>query len=190
MFCLVQRSWEDEGRRGGRMVLDVARPVERAERRKADKGAALAQRLIVVGVDGSEASREALRWAVDEARLRSAAVRVVHAWWAYPMVGADDAPGQAAEGLGGDARAAVEAFVGDTLGGGLDVALEIETVQGRQASAAVLDAAEEAELLVVGSRGTGGFGGLLLGSVSQQVVHHASCPVVVVRGRESGAEQS
>jgi len=105
------------------------------------------------------------------------------------MVGADDAPGRAAEGLGGDARAAVEAFVGDRLGGGLDVALDIETVQGRQASAAVLDAAEEAELLVVGSRGTGGFGGLLLGSVSQQVVEHASCPVVVVRGLESDAEQ-
>jgi nucleotide-binding universal stress UspA family protein len=166
---------------------DVPRLSGRAT--KQDKGATLARGLIVVGVDGSEASREALRWAVDHARLRGARVRVVHAWWAYPMGGAHDLPGHAAGSLGGDARAAVDAFVTETFGGGLDVDLEIATVQGQQASAALIDAAKEADLLVVGSRGAGGFSSLLLGSVGQQVVHHASCPVVVVRRRESDAQQ-
>lgn len=153
------------------------------------QGAALAQGLIVVGVDGSEGSREALRWAVDEAQLRGARVRVVHAWWAYPLRAPDDPPDHVAGGLGADAPAAVKAFVADTLGGGHDVDLEIVTVQGRQASAAVLDATKGADLLVVGSRGAGGFTGLLLGSVSQQCSSHAPCPVVVVRRLESDAEQ-
>lgn len=135
----------------------------------------------MVGVDGSEPSREALRWAVDEARLRGARVRVVHAWWTYPMGGSDHPSDHIAGGLGRDAEEAVNAFVADTFRGEPDVDVEVVTVQGRQASAALIDAAEEAELLVVGSRGAGGFTGLLLGSVSQQSTHYAPCPVVIVR---------
>lgn len=133
--------------------------------------------LIVVGVDGSENSRQALRWAADEARLRHARVRVVHAWWAYPMLAEDTE----ALHLTQDAIGAVQTFVTETLGEEHDVEVEVVAVQGQQASAALVDAAKDAELLVVGSRGAGGFSSLLLGSVSQQCAHHAPCPVAIVR---------
>jgi nucleotide-binding universal stress UspA family protein len=126
--------------------------------------------VIVVGVDGSEPSKAALRWAVEEARLRHARVRVVHAWWVYPMLQP-----------GADPTEAVRTFVTETLGGQIDAEVTPVAVQGEQASAALVDAAEDADLLVVGSRGAGGFSGLLLGSVSQQCTHHAPCPVVIVR---------
>jgi nucleotide-binding universal stress UspA family protein len=139
-------------------------------------------------VDGSEPSRDALRWAVEEAQLRGARLRALHAWWAYPMGGAGGPPDHVAERLGGDARSAVEAFVTETVGEE-NIDVEVVTVQGRHASAALVDAAAEADLLVVGSRGAGGFSGLLLGSVSQQCAYHAPCPVVIVRRRESDAKQ-
>lgn len=85
----------------------------------------------------------------------------------------------------------MQAFVTETFGGGfdVDVGVEIVTVQGRQASEALIDAAKDGELLVVGSRGAGGFTGLLLDSVSRQCTYHAPCPVVSVRRRESDAQQ-
>ena len=105
--------------------------------------------LIVVGVDGSENSRQALRWAaLDEARLRQAQVRVVHAWWMYPMLADEmDDPHPT-----GDAGGAVQKFVTETLGEQDDVEVKAVAVQGQQASAALVDAAKDAELLVVGSR--------------------------------------
>jgi nucleotide-binding universal stress UspA family protein len=133
--------------------------------------------LIVVGVDGSENSRQALRWAVEEARFRQARVRVVHAWWLYPMFTADTE----ARHLTNDASGAVQTFITETLGEERDLEVEAVAVQGQQASAALVDAAKDAVLLVVGSRGAGGFSSLLLGSVSQQCAHHASCPVAIVR---------
>lgn len=133
--------------------------------------------LIVVGVDGSESSGQALRWAVEEARLRHARVRAVHAWWGYPMLAADTEDQHPTN----DASGAVQAFVTETLGEERDVEVEPVVVQGQQASAALVEAAKDAALLVVGSRGAGGFSSLLLGSVSQQCAHHASCPVVIVR---------
>ncbi len=142
-----------------------------------ERRAGMPRGLIVVGVDGSENSRQALRWAVEEARLRHARVRVVHAWWLYPMLAADTETPHLIE----DAGEAVQTFVTDTLGKEHDVEVETVAVQGEQASAALVDAAKEAELLVVGSRGVGGFSGLLLGSVSQQCAQHAPCPVAIVR---------
>ena len=133
--------------------------------------------LVVVGVDGSEMSRKALRWAVEEARLRDGRVRAVHAWWAYPMLGTSGKAHADAE----DASAAVGKFVTETIGAQCDVEVEVIALQGQQASSALIDAAQEADLVVVGSRGAGGFSALLLGSVSQQVAHHAPCPVVIVR---------
>lgn len=131
---------------------------------------------VVVGVDGSEHARRALAWARDEARARGVPLRVVHGW---------TPPGDAAAvpttmpAFAAAAAALVEealAWVGETAP---DVAVE-----GRSpadgAARALLGAAEDAALVVVGGRGRGGFTGLLLGSVSQQVTHHASCPVVVV----------
>jgi nucleotide-binding universal stress UspA family protein len=143
--------------------------------------------LIVVGVDGSEESKAALRWAVEEARLRGAAVRVVHAWTARPVL----VPGSPL--LAGDwelVRKAAEDFahgcVADAIDHPNDLEVTVDAVHGVPA-VALVQAARGAELLVVGSCGHGGFAGLLLGSVSQQCVHHAPCPVVIVRAAELAA---
>ena len=142
----------------------------------------MANEVIVVGIDGSEASKAALRWAVEEARLRHARVQAVHAWWIYPMLrpGTPPAPDQIPDG-GDDPTERVRTFITETLGQETEVEITPIAVQGEQASAALVDAAKEADLLVVGSRGGGGFSGLLLGSVSQQCAHHAPCPIVIVR---------
>lgn len=148
---------------------------------------------VVVGVDGSAGAREALRWALAEGRLRKAPVRAVHAWtFGYiggsiegdPYLG--DPFGWYTKALGVDLsdlhRAAEDlleralADVGEDADG---VEIERQVVQGAAAEVLVA-AAAPGDLLVVGSRGHGDFAGLLLGSVSQKCVHHASCPVVVV----------
>ena len=138
--------------------------------------------VIVVGIDGSEPSKAALRWAVEEARLRRARVHAVHAWWVYPMLepGGQLAP-PASDWADEDATECVRTFITETLGEQTGVEITPVAVQGEQASAALVDAAEDADLLVVGSRGAGGFSGLLLGSISQQCAHHAPCPIVIVR---------
>lgn len=136
---------------------------------------------IVVGVDGSDASRRALRWAVDEARLRHADLHVVHAS-AEPFVAphGPSIPGlvRAVQAVDGRPERVLEASLAGVLDG--DVPVRREIIAG-PAAPALLAAAQDADLLVVGSRGRGGFTGLLLGSVSQQCVAHAPCPVVVVR---------
>ena len=138
---------------------------------------------VVVGIDGSAGSQEALRFAATEARLRKAKLKLVSAWTltyvAAPigmMAPIDDA---LLPELQENARAvldqAVREVLGDTAG------LEIEKVIAEGSPAQVLvDAAQGADLLVVGTRGHGGFAGLLLGSVSQQIAHHAPCPIVIV----------
>ena len=136
---------------------------------------------LVVGIDGSTAARQALRWAIAEARFRGAVLDVVHAWhppylgghpYAVPAPDPDLYEGAARQVLH-DAVAAE-----DTRGLAQPVE-EILTLAGSAASALV-EASKGADLVVVGSRGLGGFGELLLGSVSHQVAHHASCPVVIV----------
>jgi nucleotide-binding universal stress UspA family protein len=140
------------------------------------------ERFIVVGVDGSEQSKHALRWALDEARRRAAALHVVHGWWAYPTL-APGSPIAAAdwESLRGRADSLVHEFVAGTIGEPSDVEIDAVAVHG-SAAAALVEAANGAELLVVGSRGLGGFTSLLLGSVGRQCAQHAPCPVVLVRG--------
>lgn len=142
----------------------------------------MARNLIVVGIDGSESSNAALRWAVEEARLRHARVRALHAWWIHPMLGrsAESVPVEA-DWDGEVATELLRTFITETLGEETDVEITPVAVQGQQASAALVDAARDADLLVVGSRGAGGFSGLLLGSISQQCAHHAPCPIVIVR---------
>jgi nucleotide-binding universal stress UspA family protein len=134
---------------------------------------------IVVGIDASEDSLRALRWALQEAVLRQASVELVHAYpipelTAMPMIvtlPSDDELQKAAEQVLTDALA--------TVGGPGDV--PTTTVARAGSPAAVLcDVARDADLLVVGARGLGGFRGLLLGSVSHQVVAHSPCPVVTV----------
>ena len=145
---------------------------------------------IVVGVDGSPGSLEAFRWALAEAGVRGAAVRVVHAWmvplidavpepWAIGSPSLGPSEDEVHEHLEAAARKVLDASMEEARSANPGVEVESELAEGRPA-AALLAAAEDADLLVVGSRGRGGFAGLLLGSVSAQCVHHAPCPVVVV----------
>ena len=150
---------------------------------------------IVVGVDGSEASSQALSWALAEARLRGDTVVAHHAWTApYPaptaLPGAMLAPVEAGTAVEGGMTEALRKGAEDLLAqavsraGGAEVTIEQRLVEA-PAATALIEAAKDAELLVVGSRGHGGFTGLLLGSVSQQVANHAPCPVVIVRAPEN-----
>ena len=137
---------------------------------------------IVVGIDGSGTSRMALRWAVAEARLRVAHLKILAAYsWTWPPDEFDDMSelpeylGQRFEEMAAEAVAEARALEpGVEVTGG--------AVLGDPASA-LLEAGRTAAMVVVGNRGHGGFAGLLLGSVSQQVATHAAGPVVVVRGR-------
>jgi nucleotide-binding universal stress UspA family protein len=137
---------------------------------------------IVVGVDGSEGARAALRFALAEARLRGARLRAVSVWHVPAMLyeGAFAAPDTR---LLEDVEAEMQEALDRALAGAADVAPEVivETlVREGQPATVLLDEAADADLLVVGSRGFGGFRGLLLGSVSQQCAHHAPCPLVIV----------
>jgi len=137
--------------------------------------------VIVVGIDGSEHSKAALRWAVKEAELRGASLREVHAWQVYPAL----YPGTTITARDFDevraqASSFVEEFVAEVVPEHEGVEIEAVAVQGESVAPALVDNSADAELQVVGSRGLGGFRGLLLGSVSQQCVHYASCPVVVL----------
>jgi nucleotide-binding universal stress UspA family protein len=135
---------------------------------------------IVVGIDGSETSRRALRWAVEEARLRQATVDVVHAWH-LPYVGGypytagsfDPAPFE------GAARQTLDGVVDGADATGLPAPIERILHLGDPATG-ILDTAKGADLVVLGSRGLGGFSGLLLGSVGHHVAQHGSCPVVLI----------
>lgn len=138
---------------------------------------------IVVGVDGSETSRLALHWAVEEARVRHARVEAVLTWHP-PYVGGYPYTGGAidAEVLEGTARSTLDEAVTSVDTSGL--AQPIDSIVALGDPAAVLvDAAAGADLLVVGSRGLGGFAGVLLGSVGHHVAHHAACTVVVIPPR-------
>jgi len=140
--------------------------------------------VIVVGVDHSEGAKAALRFALEEATLRQATLRVVHAWQ-YAYIGATGFEGSL-PALGGDIkelRDAAERDLDATLQEAIPetgtIELERRVVEDRPA-AALVEESRGADMVVVGSRGHGGFAGLLLGSVSQQVAHHAACPVVIV----------
>jgi nucleotide-binding universal stress UspA family protein len=140
---------------------------------------------IVVGVDGSEGSKAALRWAARQATLTGACLDVVMTWEVpvlpYGVWAGYDASGQAQETL--------DATVEEILGSSKPDHLVATVIEGRP-ECALLEAAKKADLLVVGCRGHGLFGGLLLGSVSQRCATHASCPVVVVPRMSIGRASS
>ncbi|OAI55336.1 hypothetical protein AYO48_03820 [Gaiella sp. SCGC AG-212-M14] len=142
---------------------------------------------IVVGIDGSNGSSEALRWAIAEARLRSVPVRAVHAWsYSQPLVPSFVGYPYSAESFGNaidDRWQAQQRLERATSELGDDHEIERVVVEG-PAGQALIDAVGEADVLVVGTRGHGGFTNLLLGSVSQQCAQHAPCPVVIVRRNE------
>lgn len=140
----------------------------------------MSERKIVVGVDGSDPSKCALRWAVKQAALQDATVHAIGAWefpafysWEGGPMPPDDFEDAARKALDD----AVEQVQHEDLPA---VPIERELTHGHAAQA-LLDASEGAELLVVGSRGHGSFYGALLGSVSQRCAVHAKCPVVIVR---------
>jgi nucleotide-binding universal stress UspA family protein len=138
---------------------------------------------IVVGVDGSQTAELATRWAAAEARRRGASLELVAAWevpagnygFGLAPITEDVVKGlmKAAEENIGNAIDVVRAEAAD-------IDLTTFVAEG-QAARVLLDAARDADLLVVGSRGLGGFRELLLGSVGQQCAHDATCPVVIVR---------
>jgi len=134
---------------------------------------------IVVGVDGSASSKTALAWAIRQARLTGAVVEAVIAWelaldYGYPVPVMTDAK---FEKISAQVLADAIAEVADPEE---PVTIRLLVVEGN-AARVLLDASVGADLLVVGSRGHGGFVEALLGSVGQHCVHHATCPVVVIR---------
>jgi nucleotide-binding universal stress UspA family protein len=140
---------------------------------------------IVAGVDGSPSSLSALRWAVRQAGLTGAVVDAVIAWH-YPVVvsgGYGLAPMATAGGYDfkENAEKVLAGAISDVVDPGSGVVVRPIVVEGNPAQV-LLDASDDADLLVVGSRGHGGFTEALLGSVSQHCVHHGHCPVVVIRG--------
>lgn len=142
---------------------------------------------IVVGVDGSDAANKALRWAITEADVRGGRVVAV---LAYTYLDQHHLPGESSfdpQYSQEDAEKVLDAIIGGVVAD-MDPndGFEIERRAVLELPAkALLEEAADADLLVVGSRGRGGFKGLLLGSVSQQIVTHAPCPVVVHRGSAS-----
>ncbi len=143
---------------------------------------------IVVGVDGSEASKVALKWAVRQAELTGAALQVVTAWHYPAMIGGYGwAPVSMVEIPNFDeiAEKVVRDAVTEVVGPQSGVHVSTTVFQGNAAQA-LLDAAKGADLLVVGSRGHGGFSGALLGSVSQHCAHYSPCPIVIIRNGVPG----
>ena len=143
--------------------------------------------VILVGVDGSPASLEALTWAAEEAKIRRAELHVLRVWSLHlggTSVGGTPAPSYAVQDSGKAAKAALEQSIRETLGKapGLDVRASV--AHGNPAKVLIDTASKErAKMLVVASRGMGGFKKLLLGSVSSQCVAHAACPVTVIHPR-------
>ncbi len=137
---------------------------------------------ILVGVDGSEGSLHALRWAVEEAAVRGADVVAVAVWqspYDY-LFGAEGAYVPVDEGLlVRGAKETLAKAIATVAGEHPDVRIEPLVVEGDPAET-LCEQADDADLLVVGSRGRGAFGGLLLGSVSSKCAHHCRRPVLIV----------
>jgi nucleotide-binding universal stress UspA family protein len=138
---------------------------------------------IVAGVDGSPSSLAALRWAVRQAEFTGATVDAVIAWH-YPVLAVPIGPAPVAMLETADFEKGADETISDAISAAVGTSRVPVSAQVKEGNAAqvLLDAAAGADLLVVGSRGHGGFAEALLGSVSQHCVHHAPCAVVIVRG--------
>jgi nucleotide-binding universal stress UspA family protein len=131
---------------------------------------------IVVGVDGSDHGNAALRWAVDEAKAHAAEIVAVFAWQ-MPLIGIPGAFDRE------ELEKLCMNFLEETVAAVIPAAQVPITklVAHGDVSASLIEAAKNADMLVLGSRGRGGFAGLKLGSVSSECVQHASCPVVIIK---------
>jgi nucleotide-binding universal stress UspA family protein len=148
-------------------------PVVGASERQAGSGSPR----VVVGIDDSKGSIAALEWAIDEADLHGAELTIVHAW-SYPY-GLDSPAASVRDVMQVDAACVLDrAIERANARGGAKV--DSRLIEGNAAES-IIEAAEGADLIVVGSRGRGGLRALLLGSVSSAVIHHTRCPTVVVR---------
>ena len=138
---------------------------------------------VVVGVDGSPSSVRALRWAVDHARQTGQTVHAVIAW-DYPVSAGIPvnygAAQMSAADWEGDSRLVLDETLKKALSDEEIAQVRTHVVHGHPAKV-LLDAAANARQLIVGSRGHGGFAGMLLGSVSHHLIAHAPCPVTVIR---------
>jgi nucleotide-binding universal stress UspA family protein len=146
---------------------------------------------VVVGVDGSETAKLAVAWAAREAALRGMTLELVAAWEVPPSAyaygyGFPGVPEDLTTGMKERAERRLAEALDDARAIAPGIPIETLASEGQPADV-LLHVAAEADLLVLGSRGLGGFRGLLLGSVSQQCSHHASCPVVIVRHLEEAA---
>ncbi|MFC4463923.1 universal stress protein [Streptomyces xiangluensis] len=143
---------------------------------------------VVLGVDGSAVGQRAVDFAFAEAALRNAPLVALHAWttWNAPMPAPQD-PSEPYANPPGALAEEEERLLAEALAGRQDrypgVVVEHRVVHGGTREA-LIEASRLAQLVVVGARGRGGFAGLLLGSVSQALLHHAHCPVAVVRGAD------
>lgn len=137
---------------------------------------------IIVGVDESEGAAAALRWAAAEAQLRDAELTAVLAWGFIDQHHPVTADGFNASYGPDDALRALRGFITAALGA--EASASVRALAACELPArALLDASQSADLLVVGARGLGGFRGLLLGSVSQHCLHHATVPIAIIRAR-------
>ncbi len=141
------------------------------------------QRRIVVGVDGFESSEAALRWAIRQAKLTGVVVEAVTAW--HIPAGTGLVPTADMPDFEQDAFDILAQAVGEMCDVDPDVQVCPRVVEG-QAGRVLVEAADGADLLVIGSRGHGGLAEALLGSVGQYCVHHAPCPVVILRAKYEG----
>ncbi|MCH7230856.1 universal stress protein [Glycomyces sp. L485] len=137
---------------------------------------------ILVGVDGSPSSVRALRWALDQAELTGAKVHALHAW-SSPTNWGTKVPLYPGRELADEAHEKLAGIVEEVEAGRGLPEVTFSITEGHPAKV-LIDQAEGADLLVLGSRGHGGFVGALLGSVAQHCVHHSRCPVVVVKAGE------
>jgi nucleotide-binding universal stress UspA family protein len=139
---------------------------------------------VVVGVDGSDPSQRALRWAAFIARSLDASLEAVIAWsWGS---GVGYAPYPSSWNPANDAQAIIDQTLDATFGAQHHPAdLKVTVLEG-YAPRLLLDVSADADMLVVGSRGHGGFAGMLLGSVSAACAEHAECPLLVVHGTTPG----
>lgn len=141
-------------------------------------------RRIVVGVDGSEGSKQALRWAARVAEMTGARIDAVTAWELTSLYGWGAlAAIPALHSPQADIEKSLTETVDEVFGADRPANMRIKVLEGPVAKT-LLTVSERALMLVVGSRGLGGFTGMLLGSVSAKVAEHATCPVLVVHGME------
>jgi len=143
--------------------------------------------VVLVGVDGSQESAQALRWADRYAQAIGGSLLVVSAW--EEQWGTESGVTYDTEFDRVDSTAAASRTLVDVLGPDRAENVRFHVSHGNSAKL-LIDASKDADVVVIGNRGRGGFKGLLLGSVSQQVVAHAHCPVVVVRGDRVDADMA